>query len=71
MIEKKQDEIRQRIEKTPKPIANIFLYADTIREYSEDEKKLSQLQEKRSALEADIETERQLQSANLEMQTAI
>ena len=71
MIEKKQDETRQRIEKTPKPIANIFLYADTIREYSEDEKKLSHLQEKRSALEADIETERQLQSANLEMQTAV
>ena len=71
MIEKKQDEIRQRIEKTPRPIANIFLYADTIREYSEDEKKLSQLQEKRSALEADIETERQLQSANLEMQATV
>ena len=70
-ISQKQDELNQRVQKTPVPLSNILIYTDTIRSYSEDEKRLSELHDKRDTLEDEIEAEQQLQDTNTQMQDEI
>ena len=70
-ISQKQDDLAQKITKAPVPITNILIYSDTIRAYSEDEKRLSELHDKKDALEADIEVEQQLQDSNAKLQNEI
>ena len=67
-INQKQDELNQKIQKTPIPVTNMLIYSETIRTYSEDEKRLSELHDKQDALEAEIEVEQNLQDSNSQMQ---
>lgn len=70
-ISQKQEELNQKIQKTPVPVSDILIYSDTIRTYSEDEKRLSDLHDKQDALEAEIEIEQELQDSNSQMQIQI
>ena len=70
-ISQKQDELTQKITKASVPISNILIYSDTIRAYSEDEKHLSELHDKKDELEAEIEVEQQLQDTNTKLQSEI
>lgn len=68
LINQKQDELNQKIQKTPIPITNMLIYSETIRTYSEDEKRLSELHDKQDAIESEIEIEQNLQDSNSQMQ---
>lgn len=70
-ISQKQEELNQKIQKTPVPVSDMLIYSDTIRTYSEDEKRLSDLHDKQDALEAEIEIEQGLQDSNSQMQSQI
>lgn len=70
-INQKQDELNQKIQKTPVPISNMLIYSETIRTYSEDEKRLSELHDKQDALEAEIEVEQTLQDSNSQTQSKV
>lgn len=70
-INQKQDELKQKIQKTPVPVSNMLIYSETIRTYSEDEERLSELHDKQDALEAEIETEQNLQDSNSQKQTKV
>jgi hypothetical protein len=67
-IDKRVDEINQKIKKVPQPIADILVYTDTIRTYSEDEKHLIDLYNKRDTLESEIKEEQKNQELNAKMQ---
>lgn len=71
LIAQKQEELNRKIQKTPIPISNMLVYTETIRTYSEDEKRLSDLHDKRDALEAEIEIEQKLQDSNFETQRRV
>ena len=47
-----------------KSLLYMLIYSETIRTYSEDEKRLSELHDKQDALEAEIEVEQTLQDSN-------
>lgn len=70
-IATKQQELNQKLQRTPVPVSNMILYADTIRSYSDDEQKLSNLHDKKDALETEIQVEQTLQDSNIEGQTAV
>jgi len=70
-ISQKEEELNQRIQKTSVPITNILIYSDTIRTYREDEKRLSDLHDKKDVLEAKIEVEEKLQDTNAQRQGEI
>lgn len=71
LIAQKQDELNQKIQKVSVPISNILIYSETIRTYSEDEKRLSDLHDKCDTLEAEIELEQKLQDSNSETQRKV
>lgn len=68
MINSKQTELNERMKKVPVPMANILIYTDTIKSYEEDEKRLSDLHDKKAFLEAEIENEQKVRDANTAMQ---
>lgn len=70
-INQKQDELKLKIQKTPVPISNMLIYSETIRTYSEDEKRLSELHKKQDALEAEIEVEQNFQDTNSQTQSKV
>lgn len=70
-INQKQDELNQKIQKTPASVTNLLICSETIRTYSDDETRLSALHNKQDALEAEIEIEQNLQNSNSQMQTKV
>lgn len=67
-ISQKQKELNQKIQSVPVPISHILIYSDTIRTYSEDEQKLSELRDKADSIKAEIELEQTKQDANIQSQ---
>lgn len=70
-IQQKQEELNQKVQKTPVPIADMLIYSETIRSYSEDESRLSSLCSNQTNIETQIESEQAKERANAEMQTTI
>lgn len=70
-ISQKLEELNQKVQKTPVPVSNMLIYSDTIRTYSEDEQRLSALQTKQDAIEAEIEAEQKYQDSNTKMQDQV
>lgn len=70
-INQKQDELIQKIQKTPGSLANMLIYSETIRTYSQDEKRLSELYNQQDVFEAEIETEQNLQDSNSKKQIKV
>ena len=68
MINSKQIELNEKMKKVPVPMANILIYTDTIKTYEEDEKRLSDLYDKKAFLEAEIESEQRVHDVNAAMQ---
>lgn len=68
MIDAKQIELNEKMNKLPVPMANILIYTDTIKSYEEDEKHLSELYDKKAFLEAEIESEQRIQNLNANTQ---
>lgn len=58
-INEYQEELKQKIQSTPVPISNMLIYSETIRTYSEDEKRLSELRDSQDAISAEIEEEQE------------
>ena len=67
-ISEKQTELNEVIQSIPVPISNILIYTDTIRTYSEDEKRLSELRDKTEAIQAEIDLEQTNQDKNNQAQ---
>ena len=68
MINSKQAELSERMKKIPVPMADILIYTDTIKSYEDDEKRLSELYDKKACLEAEIESQQQIQDVNASLQ---
>lgn len=67
-ISEKQAELNKIIQSVPVPISNILIYTDTIRTYSDDEKRLSELRDKADAIQAEIDLEQKSQDTNTQSQ---
>lgn len=70
-INEYQEELKQKIQSTPVPISNMLIYSETIRTYSEDEKRLSELRDSQDAISAEIEEEQSKQDSNAHAQSEV
>ena len=70
-ISEKQAELNKIIQSVPVPISNILIYTDTIRTYSDDEKRLSELRDKADAIQAEIDLEQKSQDTNTQSQKTV
>lgn len=70
-IRQHQIELEEKLKTVPAPMADILIYTETLKSHSEDEQRLSNLQDKKDLIEAEIKSEERNQKSNSELQAEV